>query len=97
MFDEQCLSNRELELQFKGGDMPHEAELVRRAMAAYFRKPKLPLEMTLQPSQASGVQTHAGKDYVVLHNVNGVLAVYRVRNDGMLKGLKRWPNELGLT
>jgi hypothetical protein len=24
----------------------------------------------------------------------GVLAVYRVRNDGILKGLKRWPKAI---
>ncbi len=27
-------------------------------------------------------------------STSGLLAVYRVRNDGMLKGLKRWPREL---
>jgi hypothetical protein len=27
----------------------------------------------------------------VLRNVNGVLAVYRIRNDGMLKRVRRWP------
>jgi hypothetical protein len=31
---------------------------------------------------------------VILENVNGVLADYRVRNDGIIKGLKRWPKEL---
>ena len=45
----------------------------------------------------SGLQTVGGKDYVVLRNVRGVLKVYRVRNDGVLKGLKRWPAELGLS
>ena len=32
--------------------------------------------------------------YVVLRNVNGILSVYRVRNDGKLKGLRRWPAAL---
>lgn len=32
--------------------------------------------------------------YVVLENVSGILAVYRVRNDGKLKGLRRWPAQL---
>jgi hypothetical protein len=36
----------------------------------------------------------AGLSYVVLRNARGLLAVYRVRNDGMLKGLKRWPAEI---
>jgi hypothetical protein len=31
---------------------------------------------------------------VVLRNTRGVLKVYRVRNDGILKGLKRWPKEV---
>jgi hypothetical protein len=35
-----------------------------------------------------------GKRYVVLRNTKGVLAVYRVRNDGILKGLRRWPAAL---
>jgi hypothetical protein len=36
----------------------------------------------------------ADKSYVALRNVNGMLAVYRVRNNGALKRLKRWPAEL---
>ncbi len=42
------------------------------------------------------VTEHEGKHYVVLNlkNVNGILAVYRVRNTGVLKGLKRWPQEI---
>jgi hypothetical protein len=32
--------------------------------------------------------------YVVLENVNGVLAVYRVRNDGMLRRMRRWPKAI---
>ena len=48
----------------------------------------------MQPSKDSGVQEVNGKRYVVLRNVNGIMAVYRVRTDGILKGLKRWPKEL---
>ena len=33
---------------------------------------------------------------MVLNNVSGVLAVYRVRNNGFLKELKRWPAEIEL-
>lgn len=65
-------------------------ELLQRAMAAYFRGGG-----TDQPGRTeSGVETVGELQYVVLRNVRGVLAVYRVRNDGMLKGLKRWPKEL---
>ena len=48
----------------------------------------------MQPSKDSGVQEINGKRYVVLRNLGGILAVYRVRTDGILKGLKRWPKEL---
>ncbi|PWT82884.1 MAG: hypothetical protein C5B58_07465 [Acidobacteria bacterium] len=44
-------------------------------------------------SGASGLQEIEEKRYVVLRNVNSVLAVYRVRNDGILKRLRRWPAE----
>jgi len=44
-----------------------------------------------QPSSLSDVETIKGLDYVCLRNVNGTLAVYRVRNDGVLRRLRRWP------
>jgi len=64
-------------------------DLTRRAFAAWFRSGG-----TDQPSNASGVVEHDGKDYVLLLNVTGTLAVYRVTNQGQLKRLKRWPAEL---
>jgi len=60
-----------------------------RAMAAYFRAGN-----TIQPANSSGVQECNGKKYVVLRNVNGILAVYRITTSGQLKKLKRWPMEL---
>lgn len=72
--------------------MLNEPELLRRAFSAYFRATQDGLHV--QPSDVSGVQTVADKSYVVLRNVNGILSVYRVRNDGMLKRLKRWPKSL---
>ena len=49
----------------------------------------------LQPcSVTSGPVTHNGLKYVVLRNTNGVLAVYRIRPNGALKGLKRYPKAL---
>jgi hypothetical protein len=66
--------------------------LINRAFAAYFRSAS---EGHLQPSKSdSDIRTVNEKTYVVLRNVGGILKVYRVRNDGMLKGLKRWPAEL---
>lgn len=64
-----------------------EADLTRRAYAAYFRAGG-----TEQPANTSGVVEHEDKLYVVLHNVRGTLAVYRVRNDGALKRMRRWPS-----
>ncbi len=35
-----------------------------------------------------------GKKYVVFRNATDILAVYRLRSDGALKELKRWPKEI---
>ena len=66
-------------------------EITRRAFSAYFRSGG---DDVAQPASSSGPVTHDGKQYVVLDNVNGVLAVYRLRNDGKLKRLRRWPAAL---
>lgn len=64
---------------------------LRRAFAAYFRTNGSYADI---PSSNSGVAIHDGKRYVVLRNRGGTLAVYRVLNNGRLKGLKRWPAEV---
>lgn len=68
--------------------------LVRRAFAAYYRAGTRegyePQQLDI-PAHTSHVAEHNGKHYVILENINGVLAVYRVRNDGILKQLRRWP------
>lgn len=66
-----------------------EAKLLGRALAAWFRAGGTDL-----PSEHSGVVRHNKLRYVVLKSGRGagaVLAVYRVRNQGMLRRLKRWP------
>jgi hypothetical protein len=66
-----------------------------RAMAAYYRAKRSPQEVYQQPSRSdSGAVEYAGKRYVVLANVNGILAVYRIKVDGFLKRLRRWPAAL---
>jgi len=61
-------------------------DFTRRALAAYFRSGN-----TGRP-QPRGLTEYEGRKYVVLRNEQGgLLAIYRVRNDGMLKRLKRWP------
>jgi hypothetical protein len=64
-------------------------DLLRRAFGAYFRSGGYD-----QPANYSSVELHNGKKYVRLVNGRGVLAIYRVRNDGMLKRLRRWPAAL---
>jgi hypothetical protein len=50
--------------------------------------------MVDQPAGGGDVVEHQGKTYVVLSNVRGTLAVYRVRTSGQLKRLRRWPAEV---
>ena len=71
--------------------------LIRRAMAAYYRSGHRQGYTDQQiniPANTSFLAEVDGKQYVVLENVNGLLAVYRVRTSGMLKELRRWPKEL---
>jgi len=62
---------------------------VARALSAWYRQ-----EGFQQPSSDSGLVEHNGKEYVVLRNVTGVLGVFRIRPNGALKRLKRWPAAL---
>ena len=63
--------------------------LTSRAFAAYFRTGD---EYQDQPSASgSGPVEHNGKGYVALRTGHKILAVYRIRNDGHLKRLRRWP------
>ena len=67
-----------------------EREYFNRAMAAWFRAGN-----TDQPSSySSGMEEVKGLNYVVLRNVNGILAVYRIKPDGFLRRMRRWPKEL---
>lgn len=62
-----------------------------RAIKAYC-KSAAGAGQVMQPASQPKLWTRDdGKQYIVLDNCRGVLAVYRVRNDGKLKGLKRWP------
>lgn len=66
------------------------AALLRRAFAAWFRGGAADI-----PSNDSEVVAHAGHWYVVLRGGRGpndrALAVYRLKNDGVLRRLRRWP------
>lgn len=76
-------------------DTKTEKQLCNRAVAAHLRGLAGDVGEPMYPS--SQYVTHKGLDYVVLGNIRGVLAVYRVRvvnGEPVLKGLKRWPAEL---
>jgi len=66
-------------------------DVKRRAFKAYFKRFG---EYAAQPSSDVDFFEIAGKNYVVLSNVNGILAVYRIYNDGRLKFLKKYPKEI---
>lgn len=71
-----------------------------RAVNAYFvasKKDANGLGEPIQPSIPPDTVEIDGKKYIVLSNVNGILAVYRVRivnGQEVLKGLKRFPKEI---
>jgi hypothetical protein len=68
-------------------------QLLQRAFAAYL---KFDGAAAAQPiATCSGVQQLDGLKYVVLANRNRVCAVYRIKNDGSLRRMRRWPMELG--
>lgn len=67
---------------------------VSRAIAAYFRGYKYDNSLDQPNFGASTIESHNGKDYVVLRNIRGILAVYRITTSGQLKRLKRWPKEI---
>jgi len=58
---------------------------ITRAIAAYYRTPNV--------SQHGGAElvTYEGKDYVVMANIRGLLACYRVQNNGQLRRMVRPP------
>jgi hypothetical protein len=70
--------------------------ILARAYRAYFMSAAREGYEVDQPSgNLSGQEEVGDKSYVVLRNAKGILAVYRIRHDDMLKRLKRWPAELG--
>jgi len=66
----------------------------RRALGAYLHSSGARANALLA---MSGADTDAkGRRYVVLRDGSiDICAVYRVRNDGKLKRLQRWPAEVG--
>lgn len=59
---------------------------IERAFRAYFRtNPD-----ALQPANYSGIEVSGETEYVVLRNINGVLAVYRITATGGLRRGRNW-------
>ncbi|MBA2485856.1 MAG: hypothetical protein H0V35_07120 [Nitrospira sp.] len=71
-----------------------EREYLGRAFSAYYKGASTE-DAAIQPGQgASTLETVANRTYVVLRNTHGTLAVYRIRNEGILKRLRKWPKEI---
>jgi hypothetical protein len=68
-----------------------------RALAAYYRvlarRHRVNLPVDALPSHIVE-ETIAERDYIIIGNGYRTLAVYRVRSDGLLRRLKRWPKAL---
>jgi hypothetical protein len=74
--------------------MPDKSYL-QRALAAYYSGAGVHGPGVDEPSMAvSGERGLNGKDYVVLANAYKTLAVYRIKPDGFLRRLRRWPAAL---
>lgn len=72
-----------------------EDELYHRAVRAYYLNARRHNYVPQQPAAArSGLETLEDKDYMVLRNHERMLAVYRVRKDGIMKLLRRPPKAL---
>jgi hypothetical protein len=70
---------------------PERSRLVSRAFAAYFRKEGVATAHRYPSRDHSRAESWHGRQYVVLSDGRFVIAVYRVRYDGILRRMKRWP------
>jgi len=68
-------------------------DLKNRAFTAYFKYLKRNGFMFIQPCGDVLKETVKAKDYIILYNGNGILSVFRIRPNGILKMLKRYPKE----
>jgi hypothetical protein len=69
--------------------MSEKKGLVPRAIEAYLRTGGPD-----QPGRDSQEREFEGRQYVVLRNARGLLAVYRLEGDGGLRRLGEWPEAL---
>lgn len=66
-------------------------DITERAFRAYFRSAG---DHAAQPSKDADFFTVKDKEYVVLSNIRGILACYRIRPNGTLRRLARYPREV---
>lgn len=64
-----------------------------RAISAYTRRCQSNPTVIYQQPGPPAIREVGGKSYVVLSNTRGLLAVYRIKPDGFLKHLDRYPKE----
>jgi hypothetical protein len=74
-------------------------ELIRRALKAYGQACSIARKRghaaPKSPAHTAHIRTTGGKTYAVVRGQPGsTLMVYRLLNNGELRGLKRWPREL---
>lgn len=62
--------------------------LVGRAVRAYSKRFG---PYANQPASTSDVMDHGGKNYVVLHNCNGILAIYQITTSDRLRYVEEAP------
>ena len=67
---------------------------LRRARIAYFRAEVHRGITAPPPVTAATLVEHQDTTYVVLRNDTTVLAVYKIRADGILQRMHRWPEAL---
>jgi hypothetical protein len=67
--------------------------IMRRAFVAWYSADEAQAPGHPSPAVSHHVRV-AGHEYVVLRAGRSLLAAYRLRNDGKLKRLRRWPREL---
>lgn len=70
------------------------SEVITRAIKAYHHHLAVKGYTPAQPSNESDVLRVKGIDYVVLRNINGILAVYRINLDDRLIRLDETPEGL---
>jgi hypothetical protein len=75
------------------GPLSQDPELFRRAMGAYFRSPWDP-DLGMPNNPGSYLMEIDDRRYVVLANSGTICAVFRIRQSGLLKRLRRWPSEI---